>query len=67
MTLRLHDRDELTARPGNPTAPKSRGMTKSRRQGSGCGIIPRSHVPIPGRDASEDTQCHRRLPRHLIN
>ncbi|MFQ5980955.1 MAG: hypothetical protein ACE5OZ_22680 [Candidatus Heimdallarchaeota archaeon] len=66
MTLRSHDRDEFTARPGNPTAPKSCGMTKSRRQGSGGGIVPRSHVPTPGRDALEDIQCHRRSPRHLI-
>jgi hypothetical protein len=65
-TLSSRDRDEFTARPGNPTAPNSFRRTKSRRQGSGGGIVPRSHAPTPCRGALSDTKSHQRLPRRLM-
>jgi hypothetical protein len=55
-TWSSRDRDEFTARPGNSTAPNSCGRTKGRRQGSGGGIVPRSHAPTPGKSASSDTK-----------
>jgi hypothetical protein len=48
------DPDEFTARPGNSTAPNSCRRTQSRRQGSGGGIVPRSHALTPGRGAPRD-------------
>ncbi len=55
LTRFARDIDGLTAHLGTPTDPKARGTpssTKVRRQGSGGGIVPRSHAPTPGKGAS---------------
>jgi IS605 OrfB family transposase len=54
ITALARDIDGLTARLRNSTAPKSErsSMTTSgRRQGSGGGIVPRSHTPTSGKGA----------------
>ncbi|MFX0114755.1 MAG: hypothetical protein ACFFB3_09410 [Candidatus Hodarchaeota archaeon] len=54
ITAFARDIDGLTARLGNSTAPKvkaSPSPTPGRRQGSGGGIVPRSHTRTPGKGA----------------
>ncbi len=54
ITALARDIDGLTARLGNSTAFKSGGSpptTPGRRQGSGGGIVPRSHTRTPGKGA----------------
>ncbi|MFW9903138.1 MAG: hypothetical protein ACFFFH_02290 [Candidatus Thorarchaeota archaeon] len=45
--------DEFTAPPSNKTSKMSGGFPQllPRRQGSGGGIVPRSHTPTPGKSA----------------
>ncbi len=54
ITAFARDIAGFTAHLGTPTAPKSQGSpstTSGRRQGSGSGIVPRKHTPIPGKGA----------------
>ncbi|MFW9915836.1 MAG: hypothetical protein ACFFGZ_09535 [Candidatus Thorarchaeota archaeon] len=73
ITALARDIDGLTAHLGNSTAPKSVDSsltTPGRRQGSGGGIVPRSHTQTPGKGAlacSEEHQCGAQSPDRRMN